>query len=758
MSARAMQRANVRRSAKLRKRFVKRGAVGAGAALGATVILAPGAQAATFTVTNLDDAGAGSLRQAVIDADAAAGGDIVNFQQGLSGTITLTTGEIDTHSANSDALEIRGPGPSVITVSGNDSSRIFYTHVDETAPVVISGLTLTDGNAGGSDGGAVYLRDSVVELHDLRITSSTGDTGGGLFAQQVGLEMTDTVIRDNTATGAGGGAYIEDADFYGPVEIRDTTVTGNAALDGGGGGIYFYQIYTGVHMNNVTVTDNFAGDVGDPDDGDGGGIYLYQLYDEATFRIEDSTISGNRATGDGGGAYLYELYGAVEIENTTIADNTAGDDGGGVYLYHLYDDGHFTMRNSTVEGNQAEDGGGLFLYYIEGNARIVNSTVSGNTASDEGGGVYLYDSPSTLSVVRFRDTTIADNAANNVNPADEDAGADPAGAVGAGGGIFLYDSSDDVEVINSIVADNTGGDISRDDPAVAGVFITDFSLIENPSEPGMTVAQTPGSNFFGTDPQLGPLADNGGPTRTQLPGRESPVVDQGTSPNVTDQRYQVRPFDQPDVPNQTLPGADGSDMGAVELGAQPSGSCKGEEATVLLADSGEVTIGTSGRDVFVGDNSANTFKGRGGNDLICARGGDDEIFGGSGKDSVYAGGGADSVDGNEGDDTLRGQGGNDRLNGNKGKDKAIGGAGQDRLTGGNSADKLYGNDGRDRLAGEAGNDRLNGGAANDVLIGAKGDDRLKGGPGNDRLIGGKGNDVLFGGPGNDQEVPNKPAA
>ena len=147
----------------------------------------------------------------------------------------------------------------------------------------------------------------------------------------------------------------------------------------------------------------------------------------------DWTISGNRATGDGGGAYLYELYGAVEIENTTIADNTAGDDGGeSFFLTRLYDDGHFTMRNSTVEGNRAEDGGGLFLYYIEGNARIVNSTVSGNTASDEGGGVYLYDSPSTLSVVRFRDTTIADNAANNVNPADEDAGTDTAGAVGAG--------------------------------------------------------------------------------------------------------------------------------------------------------------------------------------------------------------------------------------------------------------------------------------------------------------------------------------
>src|SRR5262245_3058191 len=69
------------------------------------------------TVTNLNDAGAGSLRQEV--ANTAAGGT-VNFAAGLTGTITLTTGQITINKS----LTVAGPGPGVITVSGNNASRI----------------------------------------------------------------------------------------------------------------------------------------------------------------------------------------------------------------------------------------------------------------------------------------------------------------------------------------------------------------------------------------------------------------------------------------------------------------------------------------------------------------------------------------------------------------------------------------------------------------------------------------------------------
>src|SRR5438067_2477905 len=73
---------------------------------------------ATFTVRNLLDDGPGSLRDAVVAANASPGPDAIDFAGGLSGTITLTGGQLDV----TDALTISGPGGRQIAVSGNDAS------------------------------------------------------------------------------------------------------------------------------------------------------------------------------------------------------------------------------------------------------------------------------------------------------------------------------------------------------------------------------------------------------------------------------------------------------------------------------------------------------------------------------------------------------------------------------------------------------------------------------------------------------------
>ena len=62
----------------------------------------------TFTVINTDDSGAGSLRQAILDANANVGADIIQFASGVTGTITLTSGEL----AITDAVDLQGPGPA----------------------------------------------------------------------------------------------------------------------------------------------------------------------------------------------------------------------------------------------------------------------------------------------------------------------------------------------------------------------------------------------------------------------------------------------------------------------------------------------------------------------------------------------------------------------------------------------------------------------------------------------------------------------
>src|SRR5262245_10525643 len=130
-----------------------------GFALLLAVVLAGGAaSAAPFTVSNLNDSGPGSLRQAVLDANASAGADDVVFAPGLSGTITLTfaSGEIPI----TESLFIHGPGAAALKVSGDHQLRIFHVESPAATPidVTLSGLTLTQGFSGltALTGGAIF--------------------------------------------------------------------------------------------------------------------------------------------------------------------------------------------------------------------------------------------------------------------------------------------------------------------------------------------------------------------------------------------------------------------------------------------------------------------------------------------------------------------------------------------------------------------------------------------------------------------------
>ena len=95
------------------------------------------AQAGTITVTNTNDSGVGSLRQAILEANARPGADEITFAQ-LEGTITLTSGQL----AITDDLTIAGPGAKELAISGNDSSRVFDVE-GSTTSVTITGLTVT---------------------------------------------------------------------------------------------------------------------------------------------------------------------------------------------------------------------------------------------------------------------------------------------------------------------------------------------------------------------------------------------------------------------------------------------------------------------------------------------------------------------------------------------------------------------------------------------------------------------------------------
>ncbi len=290
-------------------RRVRRAAALSGASLGAALAFAPAAEAADFTVSNNLDAGAGSLRQAILDAEAVAGADRILFAASVTGTITLTTGELEI----TEALDVVGPGAGVLTVSGNDSSRIFYVDGVPGENISISGLRLTDGSE--SIGGGISFEGGPnrLILSQVELTSNEAVTDGGAIGVFQGtLRVEDSTISGNSAdTGAG------IAISGGLLRLEGTTVSGNNASEAAGG----ISAFAGVgRIENSTISGNTAGPLAP---GIGGGIVTYL---ENEFTIESSTVAGNSATTTGGGmAAVLNAQNPI-LHNTIVAGNTAASE------------------------------------------------------------------------------------------------------------------------------------------------------------------------------------------------------------------------------------------------------------------------------------------------------------------------------------------------------------------------------------------------------------------------------------------------
>ncbi|MDX1998744.1 MAG: choice-of-anchor Q domain-containing protein [Thermoanaerobaculia bacterium] len=400
------------RSSQPRRSHPKSRGAGAALTLGAAALAASqGAEAATFTVTNLNDAGPGSLRQAINDANGAAGADTVVFDAGVTGTITLTTGQLSV----ADSLTINGPGQANLTVSGNDASRVFYLYsASAQINVTISDLTISDGAA--TIGAGIILGSEILALDNVTIQNNvaSGD-GAGLWATGMALSLTitDSVITGNQAGDDGGAIYIDDTG--GPVLIQRTQITGNSAA-GNGGGVYLYDTDTPVTIEDSTISGNTA-------TLDGGGIYSYDTDATGTITVRRTTVSGNNGT-RGGGIYLYGPDTDVFIENSTISGNQASLNGGGVYLYFVYAP-TVNLDHTTIASNTATGTGGGLIKFV-GAVDLANTLVADNAAGTDPDVSGTLDA--NFSLIENVGSAVL-NGANNVT------GVDPAlGALGNNGG------------------------------------------------------------------------------------------------------------------------------------------------------------------------------------------------------------------------------------------------------------------------------------------------------------------------------------
>jgi len=488
---------------------------------------------ATFTVANLNNSGAGSLRAAIASANATAPGpNIVNFQPGLTCTIVLTSGQITI----TRSVSIVGPGAGNLTIDGNANDRIFTIGVTfpacpalEPGPdflVSISGLRLTNGSRGSfsdSSGGAIYTKRSLL-LDSMVIDNNTGVTHGGgvaFWAQFPGqlVSITNSQFVNNIANellppsgssnARGGALSFQDQCTTSNGTISDRPSVAPLSLT------IANSEFRGNHVQPVTLG------------GLGGAITLYALADVtiADTRIVDNHVDAPNpplTTRSYHGGALEGLPKSLRIDRSEIAENTVTDvtadanvtRSGGL---HLYND----MVNRQGPGDAMA-------------ARIVNSTISGNASPSTAGAMLAFGNVT----LELDNTTVNGNASAPTRTG---------GVVISMGATFPVSANNTttptLNVVSSILANNggTGGDVAFNNALVPSFGVNAFnSLIQKPCV-GCSLTQIfisgPGT-FIGTDPLVGPLGFNGGPTRTHALLTGSPAINTGSNPLglTTDQR------------------------------------------------------------------------------------------------------------------------------------------------------------------------------------------------------------------------------
>jgi hypothetical protein len=493
-----------------------------------------GSLAATLTVTNTNNTGTGSLRQAVLDSNTLAGSDTIVFDPVVFGTPqTITLASVITiNPATGDSLTIIGPGEDLLTVSGNNAVRIFTLSSGDTASISGMTLTLGDDSAIGNSG---TLTVTNVTFHDNTAGNGGAIVNGGASLTIIGCTFTENECTSGSATGLGGGAIYSSTS--GTVSVSNSTFTGNNEIGGSGGGGAIRNRSGTMNISDSTFTGNTAVDgaggvvnsdimtmtgctvTGNSTNANGGGVS-----NSGQLTMTNCVVTGNLANTHGGGirSATPSAGDFLSISNSTISSNTANaenntaGDGGGLSISGI----GVTISNSTISGNMAlgsgtNAGNGGGIDSDSAVATLTNVTISGNSAGRDGGGVKAIGT-STFSTT-LNSCTIVNNT-----------------AVHDGGGILRGSSTVPVNLHATIVANNSDDGTAPD--ILGSVVSQGYNLIENLTG-AMITGDTTG-NIIGQDPVLGALAAYGGATQTHALLAGSPAIDAADPVNfpATDQR------------------------------------------------------------------------------------------------------------------------------------------------------------------------------------------------------------------------------
>ena len=427
----------------------------------------------------------GSCTEAALNA-ALAGGGAVTFNCGpAEHTITFTSSKAIAANTSID-------GGGMILLSGGNSTGLFRVNSPGVS-LTLANLTIRDAdNASPSSGIALFTAGATT----ISNTTFYNNHKKAIFNQGGRLTISNSTFVFNNATGTGGAITNEAG---GNLTLSDSGFFGNSVPNSQAGG----ALYNGANVAIPTT---------------------------------------------------------ATILRCNFRANSAGQ-GGAIVNY-----GAMNISNSTIDGNGAIEGGGLYNF-TAGALSVVNTTISGNTATTRGGG--LLGGGTQSAVATLTNSTLADNT-------------------GPQGASIAVTGNASVTIKNTI-AGNLGAAAVNCYKAGTGVIVDGGNNLQFPGT-------TCGGSIASADPQLGALQDNGGPTWTQALAAGSPARNAGNNAFAPafDQRGVVRP--QGGI----------ADIGAFEYGAvatitsiSPLGAIPAAAAFVLTVNGANFISGDEGSVVLL---------------------------------------------------------------------------------------------------------------------------------------------------------------
>ncbi|BAY21588.1 hypothetical protein NIES2100_13440 [Calothrix sp. NIES-2100] len=758
-------------------------------------------------VTNTNDSGEGSLRQAILNANALAGADTITFAGSVftdatPNTITLTSGQLTI----TDDVTIQGTGANQLTVSGNNASSVFSIFpISRPINSTIDALTITEGN--GGYGGAI-TNYGTLTITNSTISNSRAFNGGGIGNGGT-LTIINSTITGNSTTGNSGGGIASS----GTLTVINSTISGNTA-DRVGGGIGSFGFSGSSTIINSTITNNTAKNI--QNEGGGGGVF--RSFGNLT--VQNTIIAGNFDLGnqspDISGAVTgnaNNLIGSLTGASGTIGTGSditfasAGITDINQVLAALANNGGATQTHALVAGSAAINAGNnafvpsgvttdqrgtgfnrisgstvdIGTYEVQNNnPTATNDSVTTNEDTAVNGNVLTNDTdPDTGDILTV--SAVNGNAANVGNQITLTSGAlltlnangtfaynpnakfESLGVGATANDSFAYTISDGKGGTSTATVNLTINGVN-DAPTVANPIANQSTL-----EDGFFSFTIPANTFVDVDAgdsltYTATLA-NGNALPTWLSFDANTRTFSGT-PNDPDNGTISIKVTATDTSNASVD--DTFDLTVTPVNDAPvagddSASANQNTPLTLLAANllaNDTDVDSSTLSITAVSNAVNgtVSLNNSGNIVFTPTTG----FTGNGSFNYTVSdgnGGTDvamvtvavgvNLNGTNQNDNINGTSGNDIINALNGNDSVFGNAGNDNLVGDNGNDTLYGGTGNDTLLGGNGDDTLNGEAGNDRLEGDNGEDSLSGGDGSDTLLGGNGQDLLVGGAGND---------